>query len=109
MRERGKSALEMCDGLTDRRTSDGLGGGLPQARHRFLPVLALEGMVGEALDVFGPAIGVQTLDGVCDSRVQSPPPLLEEAGIGDVVGKGVLEGKFEVGEETRFIHQLRRL
>ena len=109
MGERGQSALEMRDGLTDRGASDGLGGGFPQARDRLLPVLAFEGMVGEALDVFGTAIGVEMLDGVGDSRVQDPPPFLEETGIGDVVGERVLEGVFEIGEEARFVDELGRL
>jgi hypothetical protein len=89
MGERGKSALEMRDGLTDRGTSDGLGGGFPQARDRLLPLLASEGMVGEALDVLDTAIGIEMLDGVRDSRVQDPPPFLKEAGVGDVVGERV--------------------
>jgi hypothetical protein len=74
MGERGKSALKVRDGLTDSGASDGLGGVFPQARDRLLPVLAFEGVVGEALDVFGAAIGVEMLDGVrlaCRTRRRS--------------------------------------
>jgi len=109
MGERGKSALEMRNSLTDRSPSDGLGGGFPEARDRLLPVLTFEGMVGEALDVFRTAIGVEMLDGICDSRVQGSPPFLEKAGVGDVVRERVFEGELEIGEETRFVDELRSL
>ena len=42
--------------------------------------------------------GVQRLDDLHDAGMQRPPPLPEQAAVGDLVGKGVLEGVLPLGK-----------
>ena len=41
--------------------------------------------------------------------MQRPAPLVEQRGIGHVVGEGVLEGVREIGEQAALVEELRRL
>src|SRR5262249_36849833 len=41
--------------------------------------------------------------------VHNTPPLVWETPIGYLLGKGMVEGVFEVGKEARFVEELRRL
>ena len=40
---------------------------------------------------------------------QHPPPLLEQAPVGHLMGERVLEGVFELGEQARLVEELGRL
>jgi hypothetical protein len=40
----------------------------------------------------------QALDRARDARVKIAPPIARQAGVRDVVGEGVLEGVFHLGE-----------
>ena len=62
-------------------------------------------MVGEPFDLFGQSVWIQCLEGLDDAHVEAPPPLLQEAAVGYLVGEGVLEGVGEFGEEARFIEE----
>src|SRR6266849_4067243 len=66
-------------------------------------------MVRQALDLFGQAIGRKHFNGLDDASMEHPPPLLEKTPIGHLVGQGVLEGIFALGEQARLIEKLRSL
>jgi hypothetical protein len=38
--------------------------------------------------------------------MEHPPALLQEAAVGDLMGKGVLEGVLAVGKEARLVEEL---
>ena len=63
-------------------------------------------MVGQPFDLLGQPVGIERLDGLDDAGVQRPPPLLQQAAVGHLVGEGVLEGVFELGEEARLVEEL---
>ena len=43
----------------------------------------------------------------CDNvGMQYPPPLLEEAAVGHLLGEGVLEGVDQLGEQARLVQEL---
>ena len=50
------------------------------------PILGDRPVVGQALHVFGDAVGVHVFDRLGDEAVQRPPALVEERGVGDLVG-----------------------
>jgi hypothetical protein len=65
--------------------------------------------MSQPLDVLLKAISVSSLNSVHDASVQRPPPLVEEAAVGHLVGERVLESVLEIGEQRRLVQQLRRL
>jgi hypothetical protein len=46
------------------------------------------------------------LQGLDDADMEYPPPLLEEAAVGHLLGEGVLEGVDELGKQTRLVQKL---
>jgi hypothetical protein len=66
-------------------------------------------MAREALDVLAQAIGVEMLDGPNNSRVEHSPALLEQAAVGDLVCKGMLERVFDFGEKPGLVQEFGRL
>ena len=60
----------------------------------------------QPLDLLGQAVGIERLDRLDDPGVQRPPPLVEQAPVGDLVGQRVLEGVLEVREEARLVEEL---
>jgi hypothetical protein len=54
----------------------------------------------------GQPVGRQRLQGRHYAGVQYPPPLLEEATVGHLVGEGVLEGVLPLGEQACLIEEL---
>ena len=71
--------LEVGCRLAVGRPCEGFGPGLSQVRHRLLPHLAPEGVVGELFDVLGQALGMERLESLDDARVERAPAVLEEA------------------------------
>ncbi len=65
--------------------------------------------MGQAFDLLGQAVPGERLEGLDNAGMERPPPLLEEAPIGDLVGEGVLEGVFVLGKEARLVEELGRL
>ena len=57
-------------------------------------------------DLFGQSVRIQCLDGLDDAHMEAPPPLLQEASVGHLVGQGVLEGVGEFREKARLIEEL---
>ena len=72
-------------------------------------LLAAERVVREPLDLLGQAVGVSVSMALHDAGVQRPPPLLEQAAVGDLVGERVLERVLQVGEQARLVQELGRL
>ena len=63
-------------------------------------------MVRQAFDLLGQAVPGERLEGLDDAGVQRPPPLLQQAAVGHLVGEGVLEGVVALGEEARLVEEL---
>ena len=66
-------------------------------------------MVRQPFHLLGQAIRVEHFKGLDDPCVQHPPPLLEQTVVGHLVGQGMLEGEFALGEQPRLIEELGRL
>jgi hypothetical protein len=66
-------------------------------------------VVGQAFGLFGQALGREGLQGLDDTGVQHPPPLVQQAAVGHLMGQRMLEGVFQLREEPRLVHKLGRL
>ena len=66
-------------------------------------------MVRQPFDLFRHMVGGEPLDGLHDLGMQGAPPLLEEPAVCHLVGEGMLEGVFALGEEARLIEELGSL
>ena len=66
-------------------------------------------MVGEPFDLLGQPVGIERLEGLDDTGMQGPPPVLEQAAIGHLLRQRVLEGVCEFGEQARLIQKLGAL
>jgi hypothetical protein len=83
--------------------------GLPAVGDSLVPDLASQGMVRQAVDLLSSLVGREGLQDLDQARVQSPPPLPQEAPVGHLVRQGMREGVFGLGEQARLIQQLRCL
>ena len=93
-----------------RRPRDGLAPRLPEVRDGLVPGFAPERVVGEPLDVLGEPVGIQRARWPSTMPAWSaPPPVLEQAPVGHLVGERVLEGVLEIGKRLRLVQELRRL
>ena len=63
----------------------------------------------QAFHLLGQPLRGERLQGLDNTGVQHPPPLLEETAIGHLVRQGVLEGVLALGEEPRLVEELGRL
>jgi|SRR5215470_1227271 len=68
-----------------------------------------DSMMRKAIDVLGQAAGIQLFDRRHDPSVERPPPVLENARIGDLVSEGVLERVFQLWDESRLVQELAAL
>ena len=109
MREGTERLLEVPHGLAVGRPRQGLLPRLPAVRQGLVPHLAPQGMVRQAFDLLGHPVPSERLQGLDDAGMQRPPPLLEQAAVGHLVGQGVLEGVLALGEEARLVEELGRL
>ena len=109
VREGLERLLEERHRLTERGAVIGLGAGLPAVGHGLVPHLAPQGMVGQAFDLLGHPLGRERLEGLDNAGVEHPPPLLQEAAVGHLVGQGMLEGVLALGKEARLVQELGRL
>src|SRR5437660_9772998 len=99
-------SIEARRGLLVRAAGERLRPGLMEVRVRLRPRLALEGVVGETLDVVGKPRGIQALDRLRDSRVQRAPRLREKPTVRDLVSQGVLERVLRLRSRARFVEEL---
>jgi hypothetical protein len=79
------------------------------ADHGLAPHLPPQGMVRQAFDLLGHPVGRERLESPDNTRMQHPPRLQQEAAVGHLVGQGMLEGVFRLGEQARLIQELCRL
>jgi hypothetical protein len=75
MREGCQGLLEARHDLSQGRARIRLGTGLPTVRHRLVPDLAPEGMLGQPFRLLGQTVGIEPFAGVDDAGVQGPAPL----------------------------------
>ena len=101
--------LKIRHGLTVRRARHCSAPGLPAVGQRLVPHLAPHGMVRQPFDLLGQAVRVEPFEGLDNAPMQRPPPLLEQTAVGHLVGQGVFEGEFALGEQPRLIEELGRL
>ena len=106
MREGTERLLEVPHGLAVGRPRHGLLPRLPAVRQGLVPHLAPQGMVRQAFDLLGHPVPGERLQGLDNAGVQHPPPLLQQAAVGHLVGEGVLEGVLALGEEARLVEEL---
>ena len=91
--------LEPGPGLRDGRSPSRLGSGLPEIVHCLLLQLALDGMMGEPLDLLAQAVGVEPFHRIHDARVDFAATFAEYPTVGDVVGESVLERILQLRKE----------
>ena len=66
-------------------------------------------MVRQAVDVLGHPVWREGLEHLNNTGMQPPPPLPQEAGVGDLVRQGMLEGIDALRDKARLIEELGRL
>jgi hypothetical protein len=66
-------------------------------------------MMRQLLVMLGKPVSVQLLYRLDDPRMHRAAPLLDEAGVGDLMGQGVLEGVLGFGKEPCLVEELRAL
>jgi hypothetical protein len=80
--------------------------GITKVGKSFSPVLTPERMMRKPVYAFGDPVGIKSLKDLDCSSVEVTPALLQEACVGDLMGKGVPKGVFNLWEEGAFIHEL---
>ena len=97
--------LEESQRLSVGRARRGLRAGSAEVGNRPVPQLSSNGMVGEALEVFGEPVAIEPFDRFGDPCMKLAATPLEKRSVRDVVGEGVLEGVFGFGKEVHFIKE----
>ena len=109
MREGAERLLEIPHRLAVGRPRHGLLPCLPQYARALSHTSPRRGMVGQALDLLSHSLSGERLEGLDNPDMQSPPPLLQEAFVGHLLGEGVLEGILELGKEACLVEEFRGL
>ena len=65
--------------------------------------------MGELIDVLGPPVRVEVLDGRDDAQMEFPAPFGEQTPVGNLVGESMLEGAFQLWGLTRLGKEASRL
>src|ERR1700723_3844323 len=107
--QRFQRLIKVGDCLSVGRSRDRLVTRLPAIVNGLQPTLAPLRMMSESFDVFEEALAIECREGINDTTVQSAASILEETRIGHLVGKRVLEGVFEVREQTPFVEEFSGL
>ena len=107
--QQAQRGLEQLHGFSIRRLRYRLCPCLLQVPHRLCAQPCPRRMMREHLDDLAQPVGMQPLDRLHDGGVKGAPPILQQAAISHVVGERVLERVLEIGEQTRFVEELRRL
>jgi hypothetical protein len=101
--------LEVLHGLAVGRACHGLLPRLPAVRQGLVPHLPPQGMVGQAFDLLGHPVAGERLQGLDDVGIEYPPPLLQEAPVGHLLGEDMLEGVRVLGKEARLVEEFGSL
>jgi len=109
MRQGTERLLDISHSLTIGRPCYSLLPRLSAVHQGLVPHLAPQSMVGQPFDLLGHLVRSKCLQGCNNTGMQYPPPFLQEAAIGHLVGQGVLEGVCAFGKELRLIEKLSRL
>src|SRR5919197_6001751 len=109
MREGTERLLEVSHGLTVGRPRHDFLSCLSAVREGLLPYLASQGVVREPFALVCHLLPSKDLQGLDDTGMEHPPPLLQETAIGHFVSQGVLERVFAFGEQAGLIEELCRL
>ena len=96
--------LEVPHGLAVGRPRHGLLPCLPAVRQSLVPHLPPQGMVRQPFDLLGQAVPGERLQGLDDAGMQARAA--PGGGfVGHLLGEGMLEGLFELGEEAGFVQE----
>ena len=109
MPQGGQRLFETRHCLPIGRACHGFVSSLPVVGERFIPHLALQGVVRQSVDLFRQAVGIEGLHDLDDPRMQHPPPLLGQTAVRHLVGQRVLEGVGVLREEVGLVEKLSRL
>jgi hypothetical protein len=63
-------------------------------------------MVGQTFDLLGPLVPSERLQGLDKAGMEHPPPLMEEAAVGHLLGEGMLEGVDRLRKQARLVQEL---
>ena len=66
-------------------------------------------MIGEVFDLVAQPVSVEGFQGLDNAGMQRPPPLLEKAAIGHLLGQDVFEGEGPLRLQARLVEQLGSL
>ena len=61
----------------------------PAIRQSFVPYLTPQSVMSQAFDLLGHPVPSQRLKNLDDPGMQRPPPLLEQAAVGHLVGESI--------------------
>ena len=98
--------LKIGHRLMVRRVRRRLGPGLPAVGYGLLPHLALQGMMGQAFDLFSEAVRLEPFDGLHNPCVQCAPLPLQQIAIGHLAGESMFEHIFNIGKEAPLVEEL---
>ena len=101
--------LEGGHRLAERGAVEGSGASLLAVCHGFVPHLASQGMVRQALDLLSYPVPGEDLKRLDNARVERPPPLQQQAAVSHLVRQSMLEGIDLFGEQAGLIQELRCL
>jgi len=101
--------LKICDRLLSGGASHGFLAGLMKVFHRLFPQLAAGSVMCEKFDLFSESVRIKFFNRFHDTSMKRAAPPLNQASIGNLVGKGVLECVFEVGKQACLVNKFRRL
>ena len=96
-------------GFAVRRTSGRPGSGLPAIGQGLVPHCTPEGMVRQAVHLFGQVVRGEVFEHLDNAGMQAPPSLLEQTAVGDLMRQGVLEGEFALREQPGLVEELSGL
>ena len=88
-------------------SANDVGTGVLKVGDRLRPFLSQKRMVGQSVDVLGPAVRIDSLDGLHDSHMEGTPSVLEQAPVGHLMGKRVLEGVLDIRKELDLVQEFR--
>ena len=106
MREDTERLLEVPHSLAVGRPLHGLLPRLPAVYQGLVPHLPSQSMMSEAFKLLDHPVPGERFKGRDNAGMQYPPPLLQEAAVGHLLGEGVLEGVDQLGKQARLVQEL---
>lgn len=90
-----------------RALHEGPAGRLEEVIDGAIPGLAVDRVLGQRLGVAREPPGVETFHGAERRRMELPPSIVKQTGVGDLVRQRVLERVLDLGEQARLVEEFR--